>query len=111
MSDKTYKCKKCSAEFKDLKAYRAHCLKCKGEEGTLKKAENLTVEPEKTVETVKNSDSSTDSSTNSINSSTNSAIIARAKERNTCRGYLEGDKDGICRQYNRCSDCWNDYKG
>jgi len=29
---------------------------------------------------------------------------------NSCRGYVEGDKNSICRRYIRCSDCWADFK-
>ena len=36
--------------------------------------------------------------------------VAKAKARNTCRGYYEGNKDEICKQFNRCSDCWADFE-
>ena len=43
----------------------------------------------------------------------NEEIKKRKKEAmltNSCRGYAEGNKDSICSQYIRCSDCWADFK-
>lgn len=108
MADKTYKCKKCSAEFTDLKEFRAHNLKCKPVENlvepvdnskisneTLKNDEKLKVETEKKSKTAKEL----------------KFLREKAQETNTCRGYYEGRKDEICKMYNKCSQCWNDFKG
>lgn len=33
-----------------------------------------------------------------------------AMSKNSCRGYAEGNKDGICKHYMKCGDCWADFK-
>ena len=96
MSDKIYKCKKCQEEFQDLSEYRAHILHCKGEaEETDEPEAEETVEPEgiAEVDTVKK------------------LTAEQAKRINTCRGNFEGNKSEICKKYDKCSQCWNDFRG
>ena len=96
MPEKIYKCKKCSEEFQDLSEYRAHILHCKGEaEETVEPEAEETVEPEEAteVDTVKK------------------LTAEQAKRINTCRGNFEGNKSEICKKYDKCSQCWNDFRG
>lgn len=96
MSDKIYKCKKCSAEFTDLKEFRAHNLKCKPVENLVEPVDNSKPEVLDTPTEEENQRITT---------------TEQARKINTCRGYYEGRKDEICKMYNKCSDCWNDFKG
>ena len=89
MAEKIYKCKKCQAEFTDLSEYRAHNLKCKADEETVEETAEKPAKKKKD----------------------NSKLIEQAKQFNTCRGYYEGNKDEICKNYNKCSECWNEFKG
>ena len=79
-----------------MSEYRAHILHCKGEtEETDEPEAEETVEPEgiAEVDTVKK------------------LTAEQAKRINTCRGNFEGNKSEICKKYDKCSQCWNDFRG
>ena len=114
----TYKCKKCSAEFpktpEGLKEYRAHNLHCEGtlEDQIEETAEELAelleqakAEAEKAESEKEESEKAEEPQPKKVQET-----VAKAKARNTCRGYYEGNKDEICKQFNRCSDCWADFE-
>ena len=104
----TYKCKKCSAEFpktpEGLKEYRAHNLHC---EGTLE--DQIEETAEELAELLEQAKAETEKAEEPQLKKVQETV-AKAKARNTCRGYYEGNKDEICKQFNRCSDCWADFE-
>ena len=104
MPEKIYKCKKCSEEFQDLSEYRAHILHCKGEaEETVEPEAEETVEPE-AEETVEPEEATEVDTVKKL-------TAEQAKRINTCRGNFEGNKSEICKKYDKCSQCWNDFRG
>ena len=129
MPDKTYKCKKCQEEFQDLSEYRAHILHCKGEAEETEKPNKSTengdvstdeedsedekvVEPEDNEKVVEPEDEKVVEPEEATEGDTVKRVtVEQAKRINTCRGNFEGNKSEICKNYDKCSQCWNDFRG
>ena len=104
-----------------MSEYRAHILHCNGEaeetEKPNKSTENGDVstdeedsEDEKVVEPEDNEkvvepEEATEGDT------VKRVTVEQAKRINTCRGNYEGNKSEICKMYDKCSQCWNDFRG
>lgn len=106
MSNEVYKCKKCGETFPNpdgLSDYRSHCLRCKvdapDKREESKETKNSGEDPESSKETQEPKEESTASVCRM-------RMVAEAKEKNSCRGYFENDKDAVCVRYASCDECW-----
>ena len=104
-----------------MSEYRAHILHCKGEteetENPNTSTENADVstygedsEDEKIVEPEDN-EKAVEPEEDTEGDTVKKLTAEQAKRINTCRGNFEGNKSEICKNYDKCSQCWNDFRG
>lgn len=129
-----YKCRKCGTEFprtpEGLTEYRKHCLSHindnKDEDSVanalndakISDDENVQNDEPKTVDNDGENDIEAEEKEEKSGGYDEDVHEAddlkkrkkEAMEKNSCRGYAEGNKEYICKRYLRCTYCWADFK-